>query len=1633
MGSAGAVISGLGSIYNTAATAANFFGADIDEIDTAKVLGQIDQNWRKYYEENQSVIDTVGFIGGAFIPGGIAVKGLNLAKQGKAFGSFGRALGAASRKEKEYLEMGLQAMAQDAPSAFSSFNRSKLLSMTYGAADNVLEAAVFEAAAITFMSRNPVLADEDWKDIAWDFTTTSLLGGAIGGGIAAIWTNKVFRDAGKAIEKGGREYDTFSALQQLDLVMGDRAYGVVDEWLNKAGRTPDDKRILPFNYRLNGKDNKIDLEVGSQYDRKGLANKDRIKQTFVSELTNAVKSDPSIGAPYAASMLEIIKQGEAAGKNVAEIKQRLGDYLFNLESVSGLGTNPNIVSDVFYLVPGASLKSGREGGPLPMSPVRPSNDAVAYKVIGNEGAARSGVIGDKAVGNSVKEAWERGYDMVFVGKEGKIKINPASKIFKAFDKGESEYVQSVFNVRNNTLTDFPIATIADMATTANGVNVNATGVTAGRFTYSFSLNSFTPSVDSIENSARALWASELKSLKNVTIQHNDFALLDRAMELAKSDPDALQGIKFAMPDGSIKELKEVSLPALTKDQKLQALKELMEAGEGQLDARQAAYAINAELKFVEDAIKHQFDSNKLFSHNGFHRELNSYYNRDNIILSYRKPPIADPEIAEFPDALLGYQQRVTLAKETAQRAAAAALEDGYSRFIDLKPGQLTNEFDATGVGSTGLSSSNANYFDIARVWSQDVGRATHLTIKDKVNKALTAIQPLAAKVINSNHLELGAVVQRLRQTGNRTRIIQSDGQYLIVESEKAKLFNELSKRLEENPMDRDAREALQSIQFHVRIPVSDETAEFLSAFQGTHREWLNKQTTLAAAQGRKLSWDADDLYIPPVDTQKVPFYAFVKSNDGKIFGGKEVAMITAKSAEDLKAKADSLLSKHEGLEIHFKGDTEAFYKAKGEFDMQSAMNSPVIDSMLRREGMMGDVLPTLEPKAIVEEFVRYIGKRESQLVRSAVQLNYGETFANLRWLSDQYTKLQKSKFRAPLTQEQTKLKDPFGDYMRMALDISKKSEFTIWEQANSFVDAIGTRAYGMIEQAWREAKEGKTDWQDANAVLQKVGLPGMFESQADYISKQTGATDRNLIKLAVAKGNLLLSNITLRLDFANSLINIISTPIMLGTEVQSIRTSLKRDPELLTKFNEALSVATPGVDFRVPSTTKLILNATNNFFGKDKAALLKRYTNEIGSVRNDAQLFHEMLDGLALTPNMDPKKWAKKVDEWTEKGATLTGNNFAETFARFVASDVMRQITDPLVAANKMGIKEQNAFISIFTNRVHGNYITSQRPIAFQGTLGGAISLFQTYMFNMFQQLYRHIENRDAKTLAVAAGLQTTIFGLNGLPMFDAINTHIIGNAHINEQHHDIYSRIAAMDKKWGDTLLFGFASATPFDVDGWPGLFTRGDLNPRHLTIVPTSAANIPIVEASGRLLGAVAGIGSQISSGSEVSTALLHGLAHNGISRPLAGLATIAQGESTTSKGGLIAAHNDLISVASAARMLGAKPVDEAVALNHMFRMNAYKAADRERIEKLGTSVKQKIRDGSLTDEDVTDFMARYAQVGGRLDGFSAAMQRWAKGANESTVNTIMRSQSSVFGQRLKEVMGGDELPDYQNATDE
>jgi hypothetical protein len=456
----------------------------------------------------------------------------------------------------------------------------------------------------------------------------------------------------------------------------------------------------------------------------------------------------------------------------------------------------------------------------------------------------------------------------------------------------------------------------------------------------------------------------------------------------------------------------------------------------------------------------------------------------------------------------------------------------------------------------------------------------------------------------------------------------------------------------------------------------------------------------------------------------------------------------------------------------------------------------------------------------------------------------------------------------------------------------------------------------------------------------------------------------------------------------------------------------------------------------IPSITKVLGTNISDWFDKVvREETLGRYV-KLGIIRDDVRKYFDMQEALTLPyGKFSESNFAIKMEKAAELGAQLSGSNWAEQFVRWNAARSAEKIFG---AAGYTGqALEDN--ISTFVSRVHGNYIASQRPVAFQGPIGQAIGLFQTYQFNLLQQVFRYVENGEAKSLMTLAGMQTTLFGMQGLPGFAAINNHIVGNAAGNSTHKDLYSEIPNFaDKGLGDFLLYGSLSNILHT-----GLYSRGDINPRQLTILPVNPLDFPAISGGVKLLSSLLDTGQKIVEGGKPAPSLLLGLEHNGISRPLAGLAQLAQGMVTTSGGSLVSVTrpqstdnssglSELFSAANFARLAGARPLDEAIVMDAMYRKTLYQAKDNARIADLGQAVKTTLYAGSSPDEsELGNFARRYAASGGQVDQFGRKLVEWSKDANSSVANRLYYSLKNPLNQNVMRIMGGQQLPDYQNTA--
>lgn len=1646
-----AAISGAMSIYNTMVDLVGGNAQDIGEVVT-----RYDAEMGSYYQDNKSAVDIVGFVAGAIPTGGLGMMSLKLARSGLPAGAASRYLNMPVVMRERYLKEGLAQVAEGAavPSILSASRRKQLLWET---ADQAMLGLSAELAIAATMNASPVFEGDSLSDFGWNIMLGTVLSGGVGGPLAALAAKGTLASASEVVQKQLRLADTVFNPEKLGLAKGTEAWLMSED----MAKLTDAIKSVDFQYKFDGKLATETLDISKAAEAAKLRATQRATEDLKLKFNQLAEGNEAVGQAYFNFIKDATEAAKATGKTDDEVLQTIYGYLNNVKHVGAIDLEKAALDARSFYVDLFPTGATPEEKVKNIFTLKRSTTAKNKYAI-QEGVEQSDVViktMDELGETQLKAAFKNNPDVDMVQlPDGSMRVNPDSPRVTRIYEPAGQYKLFV-DLESGTLSPETVVRFGDIID-GKGVKIGNKFVEAGKRVFQQADHVPTETIaDPLAAGARYAWASKLEPAALLRVVGNqvhmdDLPVLARLVELEPQIAfDTLNKLKFM--DGAVerKYTDFVSMQAVLDEQRRKLLaKELnnwVPSKQGSVpDVRVFAAKLNTDAQWVEEAIDRGFaaahpntpGAGKTYqtAEAMTPRSLQVTWDFEHVVGK------GDPGTAYTmnmgPRHLMTQQlsahYQSAIREQINSQAARAVLESDADLFLSADK-DLARQASNRGAGATLAGASNAGYGQRAELFAQDTGKNVALVAQKRRDAAILsmAAETNAIRATPRAAAELGILTTALRKSPYRF-VFDPAGGGRIVAQEAVDLSKQLRISID------DAITALmrEAPQHQAAFKLgSVEVENFLKQATRLNDTRQGKFTTLKNAMGQTAQHTPGVIYVPPVNTVKYPYHAFVRTKE-KLGLASETTMITAKSEDQLRELAAAV---GDDYDVFFKDNTAKYFKAKGEYDYAMTMSDPRVNSELARKGKLADFFPETNAENVLTDWLEHVGKQEERLVRNAVQVMNRRFFAEMEFLSGQYRQASESVTRGIGSRFKTKVADPYGDYIKTALNVSKQQEFPLLDSLNEFIDKLGMKAGDAILKGFKDAQAGQIPWDEANKIMKQYGMGNLYENAETYLVANE-RYPRNVIRETVQKANMFLATTLLRLDFANSLLNMISTPIMLGTEMASIKGLIKNDSALAGQLAELTSIKVPGRNMRVPSTTKLIADSIGDYFGPDKAMLMARY-REMGAIKDVSKLYHEVLDDLSYLPGSKVPEWKARVDAAVEKGAKITGNTFAEDFTRFVSANVMKKLTDPLVAAKRMDAKTQNAYISTFVNRVQGNYVTSQRPIIFQGTTGAAISLFQTYAFNVLQQLHRHVQAGDKKTLAVFAGLQGSIFGLNGLPFFDAANTHIIGSwAANNPEHKDAYSTLPGFNKELGDWLLYGTASALPLFTGAMPALYTRGDINPRHPTLVPSSIEDVPAVAASLKLVDTVAGFYSNVTKGADFTDAAFQALEHQGLNRPLAGLAQLFSGRSTTSSGALISASNELstnswlmnmkdrmVNYGGVSRLLGARPMEEAVALNQLYRNKTYQAIDTARIERLGNVVKSRLRsDEAPSGEELDDFMLRYTRAGGDIQNFNRAMSRWYRDASTSVVNKTAQRMSSPYSRSLLTIMGGEELPDYTNS---
>lgn len=1691
----------VNSFANTAIEVGNVFGADTDKwsIDNeaeglTDFTGQDPDQIKDYYNQHQLAIEGAGLAVGSLLPGLGAVKGFQLATRGaveaaelgtagldaykaaqtgSVSGIMSRATGLLPSVQKARIIADAKVAINSPDGLFNSLLGDKVAAFAAGAADQTIQSLIYETATAATMKASPLTDDQSAGDVAENFVSGALVGGGIGGLIDGVVSRGILNRIRNEANLEAMPQQMRTALGMGDYQAGDRANMAMNNlWEMPEPTTGLGKTFAGMTTDATIQDVKKTLAP--------LAENGDVQLT--NGLTDMIVDGKNSGQLTKQDGYNTLARLNTVQRVTSDITPTIDDGSFFINKVA-----PKSDSEISFnqVVTGNKDAVGPAADQADLSLRYGLKDPSISPKIGTITDMEASVDGSLTpkYTNSA-DAFSRGVD-IFVNAKGQPIVNPNAPNIIALAKiGESRVLSqkeelarasgrlpggnkpllgsavtltddkpgaSIYNVNKASAnygaqTDSALVTIGDHG----GIVPSNGGVTYGTGDVkSFSGQTMeqpsTGNTKFIDASARYAWATDRGIRTADSINSQDIPMMEQLYQTAMAKgSDGYANIVKGLNDKKV----TVNGGAIPSDPS----------------------ALLQQIRGAKDATIHDLIQN--------HSEMSSeeVAMRANVPENYLKPgnPVQGPQDYMQPTSvhtdlthvqawydignlnhgtdgqilkgLQDSQYRVQLVKQANQDALATFMGKNYKNFI---VDGTADQAELTGGGGKFITSSNGDYGTLLQKMER-VGRF----LGGKNTQDINAMHGALVSVANAMRQDPEAAADWGMFTAIRQRSSQSyspmpldleqanfgtqTGTYAVLS--KALSVSEDGKNVWDKSLVPDGFVDGSKVQdkslppdvtgLRTMYQLNPKTAAFEGASMALNDARVESRNLLNASKGIQNNLPKGTLYAPPIDTSKSPFFVYIKARPGTGMADDSTHVITASSQEDLQAQISRLAPNYSVFTKS--GDTnsiEAFHEAEGDYQYDKNFASNRTKNDMARAGILNQVFPTTDANTLVQNSIDWHTKQIVGLNRDFTELGNGQLFAELRALGDRFTNTATSKTGQVATALTRQAENPYQDYINTALGVSQKDQYKTWAFANDTLESTFNTAFNYGAKAFQDMHKGLLSPEDANLVAQKYGLGDVYGSGVDIMKNYYGMAnklpDSKMLSKFVATANTIMSTGIIRLDAYQSLIHVISTPMLAAVEAFSAKSRVLQG---LTQ------IAIPdGSGRMIPGTAKLLFNAVKNYFDPEVHAAYGDLYDSLGADKTVLGQQRLMTQQLQLPyGKFTQSKVFENLQSASDIGATLSGSNWSQKFIHFITADTGRQIFE---AAGLKG-EDLTDQIMTFSNRVNGNYVAGQRPVAFQGPLGQAVGLFQTFYFNLMQNVFRHVENGEGKTLALLGGLQTSLFGLQGMPGFQAINNHIVGMAAGNPNHNDLYTGIAngagSGRNSLGDYLLYGVTS-------NWldAGLYSRGDISPRSLTLLPTNPLDFPAIKGGIGIVGNIYDTAKRLMNGAAIGPSLLVGLEHNGLNRPLAGLARLAQGFSTNSQGNLVsesptlsnnAGTSEMFSMANFSRILGARSLDEAVAQDESFRNGMYTAKTEARIQDLGQSVKMGLYgNGQLSEDQVNGYARDYASAGGDMKSFSRSIMKWTTQANTPAANRLFGTLRGQRAQNMMQVMGGQLLPDY------
>jgi hypothetical protein len=578
-----------------------------------------------------------------------------------------------------------------------------------------------------------------------------------------------------------------------------------------------------------------------------------------------------------------------------------------------------------------------------------------------------------------------------------------------------------------------------------------------------------------------------------------------------------------------------------------------------------------------------------------------------------------------------------------------------------------------------------------------------------------------------------------------------------------------------------------------------------------------------------------------------------------------------------------------------------------------------------------------------------------------------------------------------------KPKDPGAIIKNTLMGNPNLSESVFWEKLSDVsggVAEFGLNAIAKVMEPVLNKTKGflgrgkgasDADYTNLIAELKARGIDNPFEGMDDHLAKeifqvQSISHAPNMTPRILALSNSLAATMMLKfMELSQPYVNAISLPILtsaaMGRKLEKSFMGTAVDPK--AKFG-VISTMYNGIRFGGTAEGKALNKLA------EEAGVFKSIVSEATEIMSQAR----SLDKGAITG-------VEKALEKMNASILSRPADLSESMVRKLAFQTGAYMAkEAYPGISKAGIM---TFARDFVDQAIGNYASAQRPIMFQGTLGVAMGLFQTYMLTTAQDIYRLVENRNWKSLGKMMLAQSSIFGARSLPGFNYVS-EMIGE-HFSNQNVDLTTGLyRALPDEMADYILYGLPSNLG------PAITTRGEIQPRIPNILGEGINAIPAINILKQLYQAGDRVVSAaFTADASTGRAMLEALSLQSVSRPIARMSEMLSGNAITGAGNLISGPDDVWTWRSAAsRAFATRPLEEIKAREAIHLNSMYGSLDREKRQEVVKSLRTHIRDNNLTPDIVEKLGNEYMKTGS-ASGWRSAINTAIAQTSTTSGNTV------------------------------